>query len=210
MVLDDGMSDVPPEKQLRYANVRAQIEDGDIFLFRGTILLSRIIEKYSHGNYSHCAIAAAWGDRKMLLQAELSGGVQAVPISVAAGTYKGRVDWYSLRPEVRAKIDVAALLREAKADLGLSYATSELLRVAAHNIFRAALPKDSVDPKALFCSEYVARCFRKAGLVFDASDVGTSPSQIAASDALQFQGVILHDPGIVPDRSSDDIVTQVS
>lgn len=210
MVIDDGLTDVPPEKLLQYGDIRGNIQDGDVFLFRGTVLLSRMIEKYSHGSYSHCAIAAGWGDRKMLLQAELTGGVQAVPISVAVGTYKGRVDWYGLRPEARKKVDLAALLAEAKADLGLSYATSDLLRVAAHNIFRAVLPADSVDPQALFCSQYVARCFRKGGLAFDDSDVGTSPSEIAASEALEFRGVILHDPNIVPNRSADDIVLKAS
>jgi len=189
---------------LNYADIRDQVEDADVLLFRGTIFFSRAIEKISHGAYSHCAIAANWGERKMILQAELMGGLQAVPMSVAVGTYKGQVDWYKILPAVRPKLDIAALLAEARADLGLTYATSELLRVAAHNIFGAPLPEDAENPHALFCSQYVERCFRKAGMsLCKDSDVGTSPSEIAASTALKLMGTIQHDPGIVPDRSAD-------
>jgi hypothetical protein len=196
----------PPFKLLEYGDIRSRVEDGDIILFRGTVLLSRVIEVVSHGAYSHCAIAANWGERKMLLQAELTGGVQAVPLSVAAGTYKGRVDWYKIAPERRATLDIPTLLKEARADLGLTYATSELLRVAAHSLFGSRLPADCDNPHALFCSQYVERCFRAAGMpLCKDSDVGTSPSEIAASGVLQYQGTIAHDPDIVPDRSIDAI-----
>jgi hypothetical protein len=198
--------DVPPSPQLAYDGIRDRVGDGDVILFRGTIFLSRAIEKVSHGAYSHCAIAASWGEHKMILQAELLGGVQAVPMSVAVGTYKGQVDWFAIKPSWRSKLDIAALLAEARADLGLTYATSDLLRVAAHNIFGAALPTDCDNPHALFCSQYVERCFRKAGVALcKDSDVGTSPSEIAASEVLEFMGTILHDPNIVPDRGEDAI-----
>ena len=196
----------PTEPQVRYEDIRSQVADGDILLFRGTVFLSRMIEAVSHGSYSHCAITADWGERKMVLQAELMGGVQAVPMSVAVGTYRGRVDWYRIAPAWRDKVDVAKLLAEARADLGLTYATSELLRVAAHSLFGAALPDDCDNPHALFCSQYVERCFRKAGLsLCQDSDVGTSPSEIAASGVVEFKGMILHDPDIVPDRHADAI-----
>jgi hypothetical protein len=200
-----------PAVQLNYGDIRDQVEDADVLLFRGTIFFSRAIEKISHGAYSHCAIAANWGERKMLLQAELMGGIQAVPMSVAVGTYKGQVDWYKIVPAVRAKLDIAALLAEARADLGLTYATSDLLRVAAHNIFGVSLPEDSDNPHALFCSQYVERCFRKAGVALcKDSDVGTSPSEIAESDVLKFMGTIVHDPNIVPDRSADSVAVAIT
>src|SRR5580704_2391216 len=102
----------PAPTMIQYNDVRSRIADGDVILFRGTILLSRIIELVSHGDYSHCAIAADWGERKMVLQAELVGGVQAVPMSVAVGTYKGRVDWFRIAPAQRARLDLAKLMAE--------------------------------------------------------------------------------------------------
>jgi hypothetical protein len=201
-----SMPAAPAGAQLKYDDIRDRVEDGDVVLFRGTIFLSKVIEQVSHGTYSHCAIAANWSERKMLLQAELMGGVQAVPMSVVVGTYTGRVDWYKIVPAQRAKLDIATLLAEARADLGLTYATSELLRVAAHNIFGAELPGDCDNPHALFCSQYVERCFHKAGLsLTGTSDVGASPSDIAASQVLELQGTILHDPNNVPDRHADAI-----
>jgi hypothetical protein len=196
-----------PAAQLQYGDIRNLVEDGDVVLFRGTIFLSRVIERVSQGTYSHCAIAANWGERKMLLQAELLDGVQAVPMSVAVGSYTGRTDWYKIAPAWRGKLDIGALLAEARADLGLTYATSDLLRVAAHMIMGVGLPADCDNPHALFCSQYVERCFRKAGVALSKdSDVGTSPSEIAASPILELQGTIVHDPSIVPDRRTDAIV----
>ena len=207
MAILTAPAQVPEDQQLQYGDIRALVEDGDILLFRGTIFLSRVIERVSHGAYSHCAIAAGWGERKMILQAEIMGGVQVVPMSVAVGTYRGRVDWYKVKPEVRAKLNMAVLLAEARADLGLTYATSDLLRVAAHSLFGAGLPSDCDNPHALFCSQYVERCFRKAGVALcKDSDVGTSPSQIAGSPILQLMGTIVHDPKIAPDRSADAIL----
>jgi hypothetical protein len=81
-----------------------------------------------------------------------------------------------------------------------------LLRVAAHGLFGIRLPGDCDNPHALFCSQYVARCFRVAGLALcQESDVGTSPSEIAASGLLEFRGALIHDPNIVPDRHADAI-----
>ena len=85
MFVAPDLSDVPPERQLRYGDIRSHVDDGDVMLFRGTLLLSRMIERLSHGAYSHCAIAANWRERKMILQAQIVGGVQAVPLSVAVG-----------------------------------------------------------------------------------------------------------------------------
>jgi hypothetical protein len=105
MTLPSDPSGVPAGQQLNYGDIRNLVEDGDVVLFRGTIFFSRAIEKISHGAYSHCAIATNWGERKMLLQAELMGGIQAVPMSVAVGTYTGRVDWYKIVPAVRRQPD---------------------------------------------------------------------------------------------------------
>ncbi len=196
----------PDPKMIRYNDVRSQVDDGDVILFRGTILLSRIIERVSHGDYSHCALAANWGERKMVLQAELVGGVQAVPMSVAVGTYKGRVDWFRIAPSHRARLDIASLMAEARADLGLGYAKEGMLKAAEHFLFGAHISEDPNDPRALFCSQYVERCFRKAGLSLSKdADAATSPTQISASTALEYMGTFVHDPSIVPDRSVDAV-----
>jgi hypothetical protein len=196
----------PEPKMVQYNDVRSQIADGDVILFRGTILLSRIIELISHGDYSHCAIAADWGERKMILQAEFVGGVQAVPLSIAVGTYNGRVDWFRIKPDQRKRLDIAALMAEARANLGLGYAKEGMLKAAEHYIFGAHITDDPGDARALFCSQYVTRCFRKAGATLSTdTDADTSPTEISTSGVLEYQGTFVHDPSIVPVRSNDSI-----
>ncbi|HUM13362.1 MAG TPA: hypothetical protein VLT82_20610 [Myxococcaceae bacterium] len=202
-------STVPPTEPRitrAYAEIRDQVKDGDVILFRGNVLFSRIIQRISAGRYSHSALILEWGRRWMILQAELIEGVQAVPLSVAVARYHGDVDFYPLTPEARAKVDLPRLAAAAKSALGLRYAKLDLLRVAAHLLFSFPLPRYRRDPEALFCSQYVSRCFRVAGLdLVPESDVGTSPEQIATSRWLRYGGTIRHDPRLNPVRYVDDI-----
>jgi hypothetical protein len=183
-----------PDDTLRYDDIRKGIDDGDVILFRGTVTTSRIIEAVTQGAYSHSALAVWWGDRLMLCQAGGSG-VEAVPMSVALATYAGAVDWYKLHPEARALVDMAALLGEAKADLGLPYSHMSLVREGAHRLFGTSLPPEEASPSGLVCSQYVSRCFRKAGLpLCDKADLDTAPTDIATSSVLELIGTIVADP----------------
>lgn len=86
------------------------------------------------------------------------------------------------------------------------YAKLDLLRVGAHLLFHLGLPRYLRDPEALFCSQYVSRCFRTAGLdLASQSDVGTSPEHISSSRWLRYAGTIPHDPRRNPVRHVDDI-----
>lgn len=191
---------------LAYAELRDQVKDGDLILFRGNVFLSRVIQRVSGGRYSHSALVLDWGGRWMILQAEFIEGVQAVPLSVAVARYHGDVDFYPLTPEARARVDLPRLAGVAKSALGLRYAKLDLLGAAAHLLFRFRLPRYQRDPEALFCSQYVSRCFRVAGLDLVAeSDVGTSPEQIATSRWLRYAGTVRHDPRLNPVRHVDDI-----
>lgn len=178
----------------QYSEIRDQIQDGDIILFRGARLLSRMIEAGSKSKYSHAAIALWWHRRLMLLQAEIQC-IQAVPLSVALGKYKGVADWYRVRDEHRARIDFAPILDEAKVDLGLAYSTSELLKSALHSLVGLDLPPDCETPHALFCSQYVARCFRVGGLplIEGMTDIETTPGHISKSPILEYSGTLIAD-----------------
>jgi hypothetical protein len=173
-----------------YDQVRASIEDGDVLLFRGSMLTSEIIKRVSSGVYSHAALALWWGDRLMLCQA-VNNGVEAVPMRVALGGYEGAADWYKLHPAARAGINYAALGAEAKADLGKPYSHVGLIAEGAHVLMGTALPNEGAVPTAFLCSQYVARCFRKAGLpLTDKEDIDTSPTDLATSDLLALMGTL--------------------
>lgn len=184
--------------QVRYTEIRDRIDDADVFLFRGTHLISRLFQAGSKSRYSHSALVGWWHRRLMLFQAELTA-VQAVPLSVALRSYEGLVDWYKVRPEHRAKVDPMRVLDEAKANLGLPYATTGVFRTILHEVAHVDLPDDCDNPHALFCSQYVARCFRIAGLPLkDEADMAIFPSEIASSPVLMYMGTI------VPDLSEDE------
>jgi hypothetical protein len=187
-----------PDDTLFYYDVRAAIEDGDVFLFRGSHLTSRIIQAVSSGVYSHSGVALWWGDRLMLCQA-VEDGVQAVPMRVGLTGYEGAVDWYKLRPTTRAAIDVAALLLEAKRDLGLPYSHTSLVKEGAHVLFGTSTPAEGEFPAGFLCSQYVAHCYRKAGLpICDKADVDISPTDLATSAVLELMGTIVVAPKGAP------------
>jgi hypothetical protein len=199
---------VPLERLQPYREVRDRVEDGDIFLFRGQYLISKLFEKVDHSYYSHAALAAWWGGRLMILQAE-GPGIQAIPLSVAVGTYPGRADWYKLKKESfpDGERSLAAVLTEAKSDLGLSYGFGDLLRNIWHFIAKVKLADPSW-PRAMFCSEYVERCFREGGISLTGRpDITTFPKDIAVSPHLEYMATIPHDPRVDEARDRDAVPT---
>ena len=72
----------PTPNVVTYREIKDQLRDGDLFLFRGNFRSSKIFEKLTHSYYSHATIISKWGDRWMILQAE-GPGLQAIPLSVA-------------------------------------------------------------------------------------------------------------------------------
>ena len=174
-----------------YDDVRAGVEDGDVLVFRGSAATSRIIEGVSGGVYSHAAMALWWGERLMLCQAG-GDGVEAIPMRVALASYDGEADYFKLRPAARAGLDMKAFLAEAKADMGLPYSHVNLIREGAHVLLGTDAPADDESPTAFVCSQYIAHCFRKAGLpLCDKDDLDTSPTDVATSSALELMGTLV-------------------
>jgi hypothetical protein len=193
------------DRSLRYSDIRARIQDGDVILFRGQGLVALAIEAGSGSRYSHSGIAMWWHRRLMLVQAERRCTL-AVPLSVELRTYEGVADWYRVRDERRAGHDFGPLLDEAKVDLGLPYDFSDFMRSALHRVAGVSLPPDCESPHALFCSQYVARCFRVGGLplVAGKADVDTTPGDISQSSVLELQGPIVLEPNEGDARVSGD------
>ena len=205
------MSSKPPApdaKPVAFRDIRMQIQDGDLFLFRGNFRSSKIFEWLTHSYYSHATIVSWWGDRLMILQAE-GPGIQAIPLSVAIATYPGRADWYRLRREdyPDSEATLKTVLLEAKSDLGLPFGILDLFK----RLFRwlkVVKLSDPVSPKGMFCSEYVERCFRIGGMPLrDAKDIATLPQQIAESPHIEYVATIIHDNADLDPRDVDDVHT---
>lgn len=68
---------------MKYAEARALIKTGDLIAIKGTTLLNKITQFFTHGPYTHTGIAIWFGDR--LCMSELNGGRNHyVPISQLA------------------------------------------------------------------------------------------------------------------------------
>ena len=178
-----------PHENRKYQDLREQMKTGDLLLFRGNRLISGMIERLSDSPYSHVAILARWRDRVVAFQADLRG-VEVLPASTMVCKYSGKVDWWSLKQELRdGAFKEEELFNTALTLLGVKYGYLRLIELGLRIMLgRTLSPKDAhATPDSLFCSEFVSRCYRNAasGDLLDvnkkASDACTSPADFATS-----------------------------
>jgi cell wall-associated NlpC family hydrolase len=177
---------------LGYQTSRQEMKTGDVLMFAGRGALSSTIRDLTGSEFSHAGLVARWGDRVMVFESA-ARGVELMPASRVVCKYDGRVVWYRLK----GTIDPDALINEALNLLRLRYSFWGLVRFA-WKIWTGGR-KNRRDARgarsALFCSEFVSRVFRKAGLdlVSNRPDDLTSPGDIARSPHLEAHAV-LHFP----------------
>lgn len=191
-----------PGPALDYARVRDEVSDGDVLLFQGTSLVSRVIRWSTASPYSHAGLAFWWHRRLMVAQSA-HRGVELLPASVAVHRYPGRVDWWQLAPALRERLDSARLLEEAFSRMGRPYALVPLVGLGLRILLRQAV--GNPDPRAVadsyFCSQLVSACYRAAGLdlVDRVADADTSPADLARAGLLVYRGVLHpHASGVAP------------
>lgn len=191
---------------------RANVHTGDVLLFRATGPVAAIIRWSGRTSYSHVGLAAWWGERLLVLESRELRGCRAVPLSSAAAT--GRVDLYRVRGA--GELERADVLEEALKHLGGAYGWASILRMAFTRlpvgllrmvpVLRRVLPKgpsyseNDGDPSGprMVCSEYVARCWRAAGPLWDLvprlADRNTEPGDLARSALLEPVGTLTLEP----------------
>jgi len=185
-------------RSLVYEQVRGSIVTGDVLLFSGRGPFSRLIRWGSGSRYSHCGMASWEGERLMVFHAVIRG-VRHEPASRAVRRYNGRVDWFSLEPDLHAGIDRDGIIREARGNLGKPFAVTDMLRLMwlmARGDYRVG-GDERVVP-AMFCSWYVSHCYRVGGgldLVPEVPDRCTSPAMIERSKQLLLRGTLHHGGG---------------
>jgi hypothetical protein len=185
--------DTLQERRLNYSDICDDFCDGDVLMFRGGSAISKIFRTGAGSAYSHTGLVAWWHRRVMLFHATAES-VQVMPASLVIHQYDGVIDWYQIRPELRSRLDPIALVSEAQNNLGLSYGTKDMVRTVLHDLVGMRMPEDGGPPGALFCSQYVARCFRVGGLpLSDERDSEIFPSEVAASEVLRYAGTIVPD-----------------
>jgi hypothetical protein len=175
---------------LAYGEYRTTIKDGDILLYEGLNLASRVIRWATRSRYSHAGIAVWWNDRLMVMEA-VGRGVSVTPLSSNIKHYHGHVQWFSTRDEVQVDRR-QQLVQFAQEELGKEYALWKAVLLGFYLVLKKDREKrdELARENKLYCSWYVAQVYNAAGLDLKkgVSDRFMTPEDIARSPLLVHKG----------------------
>ena len=192
----DVLKALPPRP---YAEVREQVQDGDILLCSAADWGSLAIRWATRSQWSHVAIAFRLPevDRVVVLECVERIGVRAVPLSgfiarTSSGTepYPGSI--LLARHQAMAAVGGWKSLREmstfAFGRLGDRFSNLETAKIALRiclGRFDTVLPPVVAPDDEFICSEYVARCFERIGIRIKWDGLGfIAPSDFADDPAI--------------------------
>ncbi len=190
----------PDRQQLtlaRYCDVRREIRDGDLLLFRRRGLISVA----GRGLHCHAAKAAWWAEDLFLLEVLQFTGGRAVTLSSQVERWPGRYDLYETNPNDRwGHYDRAAATRLMKRLCGCDYGYRGLAAAALlHLPVVRWFVKPSVDDQAVnrrppFCSHACAMADRLGGGVDPVrhlADRLTEPADLARSPFYRYRFTLI-------------------
>lgn len=178
---------------LRYKEVRDQIEDGDLLLFRrrGPIAIA------GRGDHSHAAKAAWWDRDLFLLETRAPFGSRAVALSSQVRRHPGRIDVYQTNPESRwPEYDRAGAIRFMRRLAGTDYGYAGLVAAGLLHLpvvrwfVRADVDDRTYDRRPPFCSQACAQADRIGGGVDPVphlADRLTEPADLARSPFYRYR-----------------------
>jgi hypothetical protein len=186
---------------------RYQIRDGDLFLFRRSTWLGRVISGCGRSEYSHAGMCVwrDFGDKSgytIWVIESIWPRVRRVPLVNYVDRYPGLIDWYEAAPPTWT-IQEHWYSRPTATDamlglVGRRYGLWNLLRVACRHVpgLRLVAPilsDDSPEGPGLFCSQAVSWACRQGGvdLVPHLSDRLTEPADLCRSLLFQFRGTLV-------------------
>lgn len=190
--MDIGRAAKQPRAHLDYPEIRNEIQDGDIVLFRGKSWISRLICWLTRSPYSHAAILGWWNGRLMVLEAAPTG-VVASRMSLVVQKYSGKIELWTT-DESLSRFEV---IQAAQLLLGKHYSKLKLVRNLQRLLF-GRKRHEPIDPEAppedFVCSEFVSRVWRAGGIDLskDSPDMYTKPSDIAKSPTVRKLGDLVH------------------
>jgi len=177
---------------LKYDDVLSQINNGDVFMYKGKGIASYIIQRVTRSPYSHAGIAAWWNERLMVMEAK-GNGVVVSPFSRSVGHYHGDVEWFISTQEI-SESDRLKMVIFAQEELGKTYGRWKAIVLGIRTLFQRDLDKRDRLRKQnkLFCSEYVAQTYNSICLDLKkkTSDRFMKPADIANSPLLEKKGTL--------------------
>jgi len=174
----------------RYEEVRLQIRNGDVIMYKGKNILPRLIRWLTKSFYSHAGIAVWWNERLMVMEAVMRG-VRVVPLSRNIYQHKGNVEWFSCKKEISEE-DRLRMVIFAQEELGKSYARWRVILFGLKVLFKRdlSITDELRMENKLFCSQYVAQIYNSIGLDLkeNREDRFMSPGDIARSPLMEKRG----------------------
>jgi len=173
------------------------IRDGDLLLFRGRGLLSRLIRSAGRSEYTHAARAVWWGDLLFCCEVrELKGG-RAVTLASQIRKYPGRIDVFETNPSRRwHEYDRRGAVSYLRRLAGCDYGYFGVLRAAQRHLplWRCLIRPDMNDERMTsqppFCSQACAMADRIGGGVDPVphlADRVTEPADLARSPFYRYR-----------------------
>lgn len=177
-------------KKAKYEEIRFQIKNGDVFLYRGKGMVAGIIRWLTHSTYSHAGIAVWWNERLMVMEAVMRG-VRITPLSRNIYQHKGSVEWFTCKKEISDE-DRLRMVIFGQEELGKRYAIWKAILLGWKLLLKRDLSeRDQLrQENKLFCSQYVAQIYNSVGLDLRSKreDRFMSPVDIARSPLLEKRG----------------------
>lgn len=189
---------LPPTNanEVNLADVRSTIRSGDLLLFRGRGLASRLISLAGRSCYTHAARVVRWGVDLFCCEVREGVGGRAVTLESQVARYPGQIDVFETNPDGRfPRYDRPAADRYMRRLAGCQYgwggiAKTALLRIpflrslATHDFSDASESK-----RPPFCSQAVAMAERAGGVdvVPNLPDRFTEPGDLARSNFYRYR-----------------------
>lgn len=211
------------QHKILYSQIKDQIQEGDVILFRGKSLISFFIGRFGQTKYTHVGIAS-WvngsGKPPLLELVEFKEGVggRSSSFDRVVDENSGRMDiyrpeptWTTLAYDMKQKkivasfnnFDAKAITNSMRRMTGRAYGWNKIWQFAKRKMFGLRLiykPDVIMDdtPDDLMypvCSTAIAHAFNKNGfdLIPNRADAWTEPGQIAMSAHLHYICTIIKD-----------------
>jgi hypothetical protein len=181
-----------PVPTVEYDDERSLFKNGDVLMYRGRSLESRMIQWATRSRYSHAGLAVWWNNRLMVIEA-VGKGVVVTPLSTNIVGYHGDVEWFTSVDEIPEDLRLQ-MVEIAQIELGKEYALWRAVLLGFRRLFqRDAATRDRLKREGqLFCSHYVAEVYNAVGrdLKTGVSDRFMAPGDIASSPLLRRMGAL--------------------
>ncbi len=184
-------------KRLKYLEVRHEIKDGDILLYKGkgafrSGIIPTLVQWVTRSPYAHAGIVV-WKKKRLRVIEAIGEGVIVNSLTSSLVRYHATVEWFICKEEISDEKRREMILYAQK-QLGKSYAVFLAFWFMIKLLFTGRFNKRdrSREEKYYYCSEFVANVYSHVGLDLKKgrSDRYMSPDDIARSPLLAKRGVL--------------------